>query len=198
MQHKRENTKQKSYSRQLIDFIKMARREDYLILDTETTGLHDGEVVSIAIIDAQGGTLLDTLVKPSKPIPDDAIAIHGITSEMVESAPTWGDVIWQVRGIIGARDTIVYNAPYDMMILRNSSKFHGLDVSWSLTNWYCAMETFAEVYGDWNDYRGNYRWQKLTTAAKHYGLSTEGAHGALADCRMTLGIVKAMCAIKEI
>ena len=60
------------------------------ILDTETTGLYDdAEIVEISIIDENGGVLLDTLVKPLKPIPAEATAIHGITNEMVATAPTW-------------------------------------------------------------------------------------------------------------
>ena len=48
------------------------------ILDTETTGLYDdAEIVEISIIDENGGVLLDTLVKPLKPIPAEATAIHG-------------------------------------------------------------------------------------------------------------------------
>lgn len=41
-----------------------------LILDTETTGLgDDAEIVEIAIIDQDKNVLLNSLVKPSKPIP---------------------------------------------------------------------------------------------------------------------------------
>lgn len=61
-----------------------------VILDVETTGLDKyAEIVEISIIDEQGHILLNTLVKPLEPIPDDVIAIHGITNEMVASAPSW-------------------------------------------------------------------------------------------------------------
>ena len=94
------------------------------------------------------------------------------------------------------RDVIVYNATYDRRMLHQSTERAGLPkVPWkSFSEWWCAMEAFAEIYGEWNDYHGNYRWQKLTTAAHYYTISSNGAHDALADCRMTLAVVKAMVA----
>lgn len=45
----------------------------FVILDTETTGLgFDDEIVEISIIDCAGYVLLNTLVKPSKSIPEAA------------------------------------------------------------------------------------------------------------------------------
>ncbi|WP_374188802.1 exonuclease domain-containing protein, partial [Shewanella morhuae] len=50
------------------------------------------EIVEISIIDAVSGEiLLDTLVKPVGVIPDDVIAIHGITNEMVADAPYFNE-----------------------------------------------------------------------------------------------------------
>jgi len=50
----------------------LANKKDYVILDTETTGLGCAEIVQIGIIDLDGKILLDSLVKPSIPIPYDA------------------------------------------------------------------------------------------------------------------------------
>ena len=64
-----------------------------LILDTETTGLDDdAEVVELAVIDCAGTVLLDTLVRPSGPVPAEAAAIHGITDAMLADAPTWSEI----------------------------------------------------------------------------------------------------------
>ena len=48
------------------------------ILDTETTGLdNQAEIVEISIIAQQGQVVLDTLVKPLRPIPADATVSLG-------------------------------------------------------------------------------------------------------------------------
>jgi DNA polymerase III epsilon subunit-like protein len=50
---------------------------DCLLLDTETTGVGDGdEVCEITILDASGTPLLNTLVRPTQPIPAEATGIH--------------------------------------------------------------------------------------------------------------------------
>lgn len=178
----------------LTDFKAMIQRGDFLLLDTETTGLHDGEICQIAIIDHAGIVLMDSLVKTTFSIPADATRIHGITDAMVADAPTWSDLTDQIQAILAGRDLIVYNAVYDRKMMHQSAEKAGLPkVEWKeLTRWHCAMEAFAEVYGDYNSYRGTYRWQKLTTAAAYYGLPVQNAHSALGDCLMTLGVVKAM------
>lgn len=56
--------------------------DNFVILDTETTGLdeHD-EIVEVAVIDMSGKVLLNTLVNPIQPIPYEATQIHGITND---------------------------------------------------------------------------------------------------------------------
>lgn len=64
-----------------------------VLLDTETTGVgEDAEIIEIAILDVDGTQLLNTLVRPTQPIPAEATAIHRITDKMVASAPTWPEV----------------------------------------------------------------------------------------------------------
>jgi len=56
-----------------INILDVIESRDFVILDTETTGLYDDdEIVSIAIINSDGQTLLNQLVKPVRPIPADA------------------------------------------------------------------------------------------------------------------------------
>jgi DNA polymerase-3 subunit epsilon len=44
------------------------------------------------------------------------------------------------------------------------------------------MLKYAEFVGEWNDYHGNYRYQKLPG----------GDHTAVGDCRATLKVIKKM------
>lgn len=166
----------------------------FLVLDTETTGLHDGEIVQIAIINSDGETLLNSYVKPVKPIPSDAQRIHGITDDMVKDAPTWIDLLPKIKEILDGQLLVVYNAIYDRKMMHRTAERHDLPkVEWKeISEWHCAMLAFAELYGDYNSYHGNYRWQKLTTASRYCRVKVDSAHDALGDCLMTLGVVKYM------
>ena len=175
-----------------------------LILDTETTGLgEDAEVVEISIIDAQGNTLLNSLVKPSKPIPADATAVHGITNEMVSGAPAWDQLHKQFADIMSNKEQplIIYNDSYDMRVLNQTARIYGIRPAYFTSSFvrncesvYCAMLAYAEFYGEWDNYRNAFKWQKLTNAVKQCGLEVENAHRSLSDCRMTLQVLQFMAA----
>ncbi|MHC5824191.1 MAG: 3'-5' exonuclease, partial [Nostoc sp.] len=64
----------------------------FFILDTETTGLGDAEIVDVCVMTQWGQPLINTLVKPTIPIPSGATHIHHITDEMVADAPTFPDI----------------------------------------------------------------------------------------------------------
>ncbi|ENL4046415.1 3'-5' exonuclease [Serratia marcescens] len=165
-----------------------------LVLDTETTGLDDkAEIIEIAVIDATGKTLLNTLVRPSKPIPAEATAIHGITDEMVKDAPAWPEVSPQLCSLISGKTIAIYNAEYDLRLLEQTDRIWKVTPKISVTpQIVCAMHEYAEFYGQKSD-RGGYKWQKLTAAAEQQGVIIEGTpHRALSDCLTTLGIIKAM------
>lgn len=168
--------------------------KNFLVLDTETTGLYEGEIVQIAIINSAGENLLDTLVKPKLPIPADATAIHGITDEMVKDAPGWPEIAPKIQEILNGQLLVVYNAVYDRKMMHQTAERHNLPkIEWKeICSWHCAMEAYAEYFGDYNSYRNSYRWQKLVVAARNCGQPTDDAHDALADCLMTLSVTKHM------
>jgi len=158
--------------------------DTWVILDTETTGLgNNAEVIQIGVIDSRGNVLMDNvLVKPTIPIPADATAIHHITNEMVQDAPSFLDVMPQLREVVEGKLLVIYNAQYDMRLLVQSGKAHGAYLEIGIEGFTCVMLQYAEWFGDWNDYHKSFRWQKLQG----------GDHSALGDCRATLEVIKKM------
>ena len=63
--------------------------------------------------------------------------------------------------------------------------------------WQCVMNRFAEFYGDWSEYHGNHRWQRLGVAAQYFGVPVEDEHSALGDARLTLAVLKGMSEADE-
>lgn len=177
--------------------MKLMNLHNAVILDTETTGLNsDAEIVEVSVIDAPSGTVLfDSLVKPQRPIPSDAIAIHGIGNHMVADAPQFGDIWPQLAQVLSGRNLLIYNADYDTRLIEQSLKIatgesHVLPV----LETFCVMEWYAEFWGDMNEFHGTYRWQKLTNAAaqQNIDISDLSAHRALADCVITRRLINAV------
>ncbi|ENU0873437.1 3'-5' exonuclease [Serratia marcescens] len=172
-------------------------RDNVLIMDTETTGLgDDAEIVEVTIIDTAGRVLLNTLVKPRSVIPASATAIHGITNEMVATAPSWPHVCRSLYDIISGRRVVIYNSDFDTRILDQTNDRWWITIHFKIERpmFECAMLAYAEFYGQISD-RGGYKWQKLTSAAEQQGVIIEGTpHRALSDCLTTLGVIKAMAA----
>src|SRR3954468_21819346 len=70
----------------------------YAVFDCETTGTTPelDEIVSFAVVQLDTAGIetarLVQLVRPSRPIPAEATAVHGIGDEHVVAAPPFGDI----------------------------------------------------------------------------------------------------------
>lgn len=184
-----------------------------VFLDTETTAL-DGEVCEIAVVDADGTVLLDSLVRPQGAFHPDATAVHGIDAETVKDAPTFEEIWERLRSVIEGRLVVVYNAQFDRgRLIRSAWDGNGTRLACfdevfryagerdampdgpGLPRWECAMKLYARFFGERNFARGgSYKWQKLEKA---YGdVVKEGerlnAHRARGDAEMCRRVVLAL------
>ncbi|HLS36956.1 MAG TPA: 3'-5' exonuclease [Sphingobacterium bovisgrunnientis] len=159
-------------------------KESYVILDTETTGLRDAEIVDIAVIDLDGKVLFNSLVKPVNPIPYTATRIHGITNEMVKDSPTWLEVWEKLYPIIKNKTLLIYNDKFDIRMMFES--FHPYDrydtedsiLQLGNITSYCVMRTYAQLIN-------SSKWVKLSEACGY-----ETKHRALDDCIATLDVIR--------
>lgn len=169
---------------------------DAVVLDTETTGLHDtARIVDLAVLTVGGDVLVDTLLDPGEPIPAEAWGVHGIADADVKGQPRFGDVLVRLTGALVNRRCLIYNRGYDVGRLRHELTLHYREVGhddpaapaavWLETmRFEDVMVPYSDWYGEWSDYHGNYRWQPL------YG----GDHRAESDCRAVVDRLREMAA----
>lgn len=161
----------------------MLDRSDWVILDTETTGLGGtDEVVQVSIMGKDGAELFNSLVKPTCEIDPRAEAVHGISKELLQNAPCFAEVWPKIIEAIGENGVVIYNADFDVRMLRQSAWAARISPDTVSFLCYDAMEQYAKWYGEWNEYRGSFRWQKLPG----------GDHSAMGDCRATLALIQRM------
>ncbi len=162
----------------------MSNKSDYLILDTETTGLGDKDIViQIAVIDLDGNTIIDSLVKPTKrkTISRDATAIHGIKMRDLQESPHFADVISDLLPHINmGKSIIVYNMEFDSRMMNQTLEQDGVDSTFKFKG-YCLMKAYAQFVGQWNPLTKEYKYQRLN-----------GNHTAIGDCLSALEVIKEM------
>lgn len=178
---------------QAIQKSKSYLSQNPIFLDTETTGFKNwDEIVEIAIVDQDGNTLLDSLVKPGRKIPPDAMAIHGITEDMVADAPTWTELWPQVQAALEGRVVGIYNADFDLRLLEQTASNAGMVWEPPYAEAFCVMNLYSEYKGDWNNKYRNYRWHKLEAAGRQLGIPLPNAHRALADTLLARKVLQGM------
>jgi DNA polymerase III epsilon subunit-like protein len=167
-----------------------------LLLDTETTGLEaNDEVIQLAIVDMQGTVLLDTLVRPTRPIAPEARAIHGITDQALAEAPPFSALYTAIVHLLRHRRVLAYNAPFDRRLLTQTCTTYGLPPLEGAA-WDCVMERYACFWGAGSK-AGAYQAQSLATACTQQGIGVHGHHQAVHDCLLTLALIKAMASAGE-
>lgn len=94
----------------------------YVAFDTETSGAYPlgAEIVELGMVKWKNGKEIgtyQTLLKPSQPMSNFIIGIHGITNEMVENAPKMSEKIFEIREFLRDCVLMAHHAPFDMGFL---------------------------------------------------------------------------------
>lgn len=168
--------------------------------DLETTGPIPTEArIVTAAVTLTGGDQLDEphswLVDPGIEIPEEAIAVHGVTNEIArEQGMPAAEAIAEILDLLGSQialgvPIVAFNARFDMTVLDREARRHGL-------------ETLADRFGEdaicvidpyvLDKQIDRYRRGKrtLSDVCAHYGIGLVDAHTADADAVAAAEIVR--------
>ncbi|MCY4465580.1 MAG: 3'-5' exonuclease [Chloroflexi bacterium] len=181
-----------AHRRQAIQWARSLMTRDFLVLDTETTGLGAADqIVEIAIIDQAGAARIHQRVKPSIPIPPAATRIHGIRDMDIADAPTFRQIYIKLSVLLAGQIVVAYNMDFDWRLLQQTASVYNLPEPRVIKR-DCAMKQYARYKGERNPNGRNYRSHKLSIAAHREGLPARDAHTSLGDARMTLALLRKM------
>lgn len=163
----------------LKDMFESWASEDFVILDTETTGLGpDDQIIEIAIIDKHGNSVFNSLVKPTIPIPPESTAIHGLSDNELKDAPSWEEVWTEINEILSSHLVLIFNDAFDCRMIEQTCATYNIGSTEYKFRTQCVMEAYCE-------HIGTTTWISLENAS---GCIT--SHRALSDCRAVLSVVK--------
>lgn len=161
----------------------MMQRNDWVIIDTEATGIESGsEMIDLAVLSPDNEVLLDTLIRPvrARRMPKRASDVHGLTMEDLKDAPTFAEIAPKLAALVKDKIIVSYNTEYRIRLLRESFEQHGLRAPYFRSE--CAMIPYARYVGEWTQWKSDYKWYPLPGAV----------HRALGDCRATLAFIRKM------
>lgn len=151
-------------------------KDDYVILDVETTGLDsDDKIIEISIIDMYGNILLNTYVNTDKEINYSAYEVHGITKEDIKDSPIFQDIIKDIDKAILNKKVLAYNSEFDKRLLRQSGYKNTI-------NDVCLMHEYMR-------YIDSERWISLSTAMRYEDINIIQDHRSLGDCKCCLELI---------
>jgi DNA polymerase III epsilon subunit family exonuclease len=161
----------------------------YAVFDCETTGtdVAEDEIVSLALIrlavDGREESRYTVLVRPSRPIPAEATAVHGISDGDVEQAPRFAQIAPELLARLGDAVFVAHNASFDLGMLQHA--FAREAVEYAPSGVACTLEAFRllEPLAD------NHRLQSL---CDRRGVVLVDAHDAMSDVCATVALLRVL------
>lgn len=128
----------------------LGNKDRYLIVDTETTGLGDDDVVvHFAAMDLDRNMLVDSLVKPTRKrrVSSGVKEMHGIGLRELKDAPIFEKVLATFAPLSQGKKLLCYRAIFHSRIISQTIMADGiarLDVS--LKDFECIQERYERFY----------------------------------------------------
>ncbi|MFJ3668734.1 DEDDh family exonuclease [Streptomyces sp. NPDC090106] len=150
----------------------------YAVVDVETTGLaRDDRIISAAVYRLdERGEVEDhwyTLVNPERdPGP---VWIHGLTSDVLEGAPLFQDVVEELSARLDGRVLVAHNAVFDWQMI--AREYARAEREAPVRQRLCTIALSKELALPLPNH-------KLESLAAHFGVVQQRAHHALDDARV--------------
>lgn len=169
------------------DLLNLENNRALVVLDAETTGFYPDagdEIIELAaekLIDKKVVDTFHAFIVPRRPVPQDAIAVHGLDNSFLEKyGEDAAKIFPRFAAFIEEAVLVGHNIRrFDYCFL--IAHFARLNLPFPANEILDTLDLARSALS-----LPNY---KLATVAKHFDISTAGAHRAMADVIMTREIL---------
>jgi DNA polymerase-3 subunit epsilon len=177
------------------EFLNVLRSGKWIVLDTETTGVDEPEIIDLAVIDGTTeAVLFNSRFNPITPVEPEAARVNRLSPDDLLAEPRFSDKYPEIIELLKDRQIVIWNAKFDYRALIHTCKVHNLSTQFMTYNdFWCAMINYGVHTGETN-YKGEPKWFKLTNAALREKIVAGPAHRALGDSITTARVMKAILA----
>ncbi|GAB3016803.1 DNA polymerase III subunit epsilon [Bowmanella dokdonensis] len=158
-----------------------------IVLDTETTGIDPRQghrIIEIGCVELINrrltGNHFHVYINPQREVEQEAIAVHGITNEMLADKPLFRDVAEQFEEFIRGAQLVIHNAPFDVGFMDH--EFLMLGRPEGVTRSLCTVLDTLQLARQLHPGQKN----NLDALCRRYGIdnSHRQLHGALLDAEI--------------
>ncbi|KAA1192720.1 3'-5' exonuclease [Pseudohalioglobus sediminis] len=175
---------------------------DYIVLDTETTGLPDEDglpdIVTLGITVVRGRDIAESVefeIRPTRAISEEAQAVHDITDAQAAAFETFESQWSQIGEYLRDQLIVIHNASFDWPILLDHVARYNLTMP-QIEGVFCSQKA-AIPWAQANNLPCSHRGPSLDLLTEVLGVEdlrskSEGTHGAEIDSRQTTRIIEMM------
>lgn len=154
-------------------------------IDVETTGgstLYD-RIIEVGILRVENGKMVkkfQSLVYPERTVPEFITNVTGISPQMLENSPIFGDIAKEVGELLEDAIFVAHNARFDYGFIR--AEFKRLGINFSAKN-LCTVKMSRVLYP-------KFKRHNLDSLINRHGFVCESRHRAYDDAQVLYEFVK--------
>jgi DNA polymerase-3 subunit epsilon len=176
--------------------------DDYIVLDTETTGLPDEQglpdIVTLGLTVVRDREIAESVefeTRPQRCISEEAQSIHGITNEQAAGFESFESQWNQIADYLKNQLVIIHNASFDWPILLDHVNRYDLVLP-DIQGVFCSQKA-AIPWAQAMHLPCSHRGPSLDTLMKAFGVEdfrarANGIHGAKIDSKQVAQVIEVM------
>ena len=177
-----------NFKKLTLDEIVYRKPNEYVVFDTETTGLHPysgDKIIEFSLLKYKDGELIDkfvSLVNPECQLPTIIVKLTGINDNDLFDKPQMSTYITKIIDFINNGVIIGHNIPFDIDFLKCEINRCNFDTPNLNVEYIDTLDMVKKTIYDIDN-------NKLETLKKYFGIQTT-SHRAEADCETTNEVYK--------